>query len=113
MKKIIVTEGQIKSIVNNLLTEEEDKGFMKAVQQFLNAALKLNPPLAIDGLTGPGSQTEKAIMKYQEKINAYPIDGVWGDDTMSKMPKKHKEYFEKLKLKNMNGLDRMLYKIVN
>ena len=113
MKKIIVTEQQMKSIVNNLLTEEEDRGFMKAVQEFLNTVLKINPPLAIDGLTGPGSQTEKAIMKYQRLINVWPTDGIWGEDTMNKMPKKHKEYFEKLKLKNMSGLDRIIYNIVN
>lgn len=111
MKKIIVTESQIKTIVNSLLTEEEDRGFMKAVQEFLNTVLKINPPLVLDGRTGPNSKTEKAIMRYQELINVYPVSGEWNENTMDKMPKKHKDYFEKLKRKNMSGYDRIYHTI--
>jgi hypothetical protein len=111
MKKIIITEEQIKQIVNNLLMEEEDNNFIKTVQEFLNTVLKLNPPLIIDGLTGTGSKTEKAIMKYQQLIKVWPVDGIWGEDTMNKMPEKHKQYFEKIKQKNMSGFDKIINKI--
>lgn len=69
---------------------EETKGTMQ-VQKFLNAKKITGAdgkPLEVDGKTGPNSNTETAIAKYQHQLGVWPEDGVWGPDTMDKMPAK-------------------------
>ena len=107
MKKYIITEAQLKNVIDNIINEQEvitedDRAmhFMMAVQEFLNYKLKAN--LVVDGKTGPMSKTEDAIMKYQEMIGAND-DGVWGEETMKRMPQQDKQMFEKFKKKHGFG----------
>ena len=90
----------MKNILDNIIQEQaqlneqrEMHNKIEAVQKFLNERLKLN--LTTDGKTGPNSQTESAIMKYQTIIGLYPTDGVWGDNTENKMPPADKKLFQK------------------
>lgn len=75
--------------------DEETKG-TEQVQKFLNAKKitgKDGKSLTVDGLTGPNSNTEAAIQKYQRLIGVTPEDGVWGGETMEKMPAKDRELY--------------------
>jgi len=99
-KRILVSESEKNSILgmhesfkkNGFVMEQEEQKEMIAVQKFLNNRYKLN--LATDGKTGPGSQTEKAIMRYQTDKKIYPSDGVAGHDTMGAMRKDGLDKFE-------------------
>jgi peptidoglycan hydrolase-like protein with peptidoglycan-binding domain len=64
-----------------------------AVQDFLNQTQ--GTKLVVDGLSGPGSKTEQAVMKYQSKIGAVPTDGKIGSETINKMKIKDPRNFEK------------------
>lgn len=86
MKKIIVSENQVKSIIDNLLFEQyHDRTMVKSIQCFLNMILGSN--LTIDGLSGPNSLTEKTLKEFQLKKKQsgfnIDIDGVWGYRTQS------------------------------
>jgi hypothetical protein len=75
---------------------EEHKATMQ-VQKFLNAKSitgKDGKPLSVDGKTGPNSNTEYAIQRYQRLIGVTPEDGVWGGDTIEKMPTKDRELYD-------------------
>ena len=82
MKKYILTEDQIKKVVDNIVKEQanENTWVTKAVQCFLNDPRILNAKLIIDGKTGPNSKTEKALMIFQTKKHVV-ADGVWGYNT--------------------------------
>ncbi len=86
MKKIIVSESQIKSIVDKLMFEQyHDRTMVKTIQCFLNTVSNAN--LVIDGLSGPNSMTEKALKIFQNKKKQegfdIDIDGIWGYRTQS------------------------------
>ena len=100
-KKIIkLTESDLTRIVKRVIKEQgEEYNYNKAIQCFLNKkGIKddAGKPLVIDGSIGnyPKSKSAQAISNYQAKIGVYPADGVWGEDTMSKMPNKDKEMFK-------------------
>ena len=79
MNKYIFTESQIKKVVDNVISEQTDiQSTVATVQCFLNQAMRLS--LVIDGKTGPGSQTENALKKFQQQKGVQP-DGVWGYNT--------------------------------
>jgi peptidoglycan hydrolase-like protein with peptidoglycan-binding domain len=87
-KIIRLTEADLNRIVKKIIKESdfEHENLIRGVQKFLNEKLKTR--LKIDGKTGPNSDTEKAISKYQLMIGVYPVDGIWGEITESKMPKR-------------------------
>ena len=65
-KVIRLTEADLTKIVKMVIKEQgEDRKLTMAVQKFLNDKNVMNAGLEVDGLTGPNSQTEKAIMKLQ------------------------------------------------
>jgi peptidoglycan hydrolase-like protein with peptidoglycan-binding domain len=73
---------------------EEVKGTSQ-IQQFLNAKRITDDSgnsLEEDGLAG--DSTSEAISKYQSSLGVYPADGVWGPDTMEKMPEEDKELLD-------------------
>jgi len=75
--------------------DEETKG-TEQVQKFLNAKKvtgKDGKSLTVDGTTGPNSNTAAAIAKYQRLIGVTE-DGVWGEETMEKMPAKDRELYD-------------------
>ena len=96
MKKVIrLTESDLTRIVKRVIKEQsEETNYIKGIQRFLNKKLKLN--LQVDGKTGPGSETEKAISKYQTMIEVFPADGVWGPQTMKKMPSNDRQELERM-----------------
>ena len=102
-KKIIrLTESDLTKIVKRVISEQsEERGFVKAIQKFLNEKKITGDnrqPLVLDGKTDNNltSQTSQAISKYQRMIQVLPADGVWGETTWSKMPSKDKERLEDL-----------------
>jgi hypothetical protein len=84
MKKYVLTEGQIKKVVDTIIKEQTDnQSLIATVQCFLNQTG--NAKLVIDGKGGPNSLTEKALKAFQQKkvANGHTIvvDGQWGFNT--------------------------------
>jgi hypothetical protein len=109
-KKVIrLTESDLTRIVNKVIQEQtEERNFVKGIQTFLNSK---GAKLTVDGKTGPNSQTEKAIMAYQNKIGVNPTDGVWGPNTWDKMPEKDRVLLKKLIAQQGGLIDVFLNKI--
>jgi hypothetical protein len=110
VKKVIrLTESDLTKIVNKVIKEQtEERNFIKGIQNFLNSK---GAKLTVDGKTGPNSQTEKAIMAYQNKIGVYPTDGQWGPNTWEKMPEKDRVLLKKLIAQEGGLIDVFLNKI--
>jgi hypothetical protein len=94
MKKIIITESQLKKVIDRVLNEEDliNYNFNNAVQLFLikkKITDSNNQPIKKDGSIGrlPNSKSAQAIAKYQTIIGVEP-DGVFGYDTTEKMKTK-------------------------
>jgi hypothetical protein len=84
MKKYVLTETQIKKVVDSIIQEQTDIQTTTAtVQCFLNQVMKAN--LDIDGKGGPNSLTEKALKMFQQKKvrdgHTIIVDGQWGFNT--------------------------------
>jgi peptidoglycan hydrolase-like protein with peptidoglycan-binding domain len=93
-KVIRLTEADLTKIVKRVIKEEsEERKLTRAVQKFLNDVM--NAGLEVDGLTGPNSQTEKAIMKLQSMLGVYPTDGKWGKNTEDALEKKKPMWYKK------------------
>lgn len=112
MGRIIkLTESDLKKLIKNIIEEETNKkkvqpinedeityNYNMGIQCFLNKkGIKDNAgqPLKMDGSIGrlPNSKAAQAISKYQISIGV-DGDGVWGPDTMGKMPPKDKQMFK-------------------
>ena len=102
--RFIISEEEKKSILGlhesfkqtEILKEQEEvlnSNYIMAVQDFLNQTQ--GTKLVVDGLSGPGSKTEEAVMEYQSKIGAVPTDGKIGSETINKMKVKDPRNFEK------------------
>lgn len=109
MAKVIrLTESDLQRIVKKVITEQtEERNFIRAIQQFLNIRMKAG--LTLDGRTGPNSQTEQAIEKYQSKIGVPNVDGVWGVETWNKMPINDKRLLKKLVAQEGDLIDKFLH----
>ena len=98
-KIIKLTESDLTRIVKRVIKEQtEGYNFNRGLQCFLNKKgfrdydgnmLKLDG--SIDNY--PKSKSAQAIFKYQDTIGVVP-DGVWGSNTMDKMPKGDKKVFK-------------------
>ena len=112
MKKIIrLTESQLENIIRKVISEQylkedleqgmtdiERYNYNRGIQCFLNKkGIKDDKgnKLVMDGSIGnyPKSKSAQAIYRYQEIIKVYPVDGVWGQDTMEAMPDADKKIF--------------------
>ena len=114
MKKFRIDESEKERILNmhvsatkkQYLKEDIAQGmtdiqlynFNRGVQCFLNKkGFRDNDGniLKLDGSIGnyPKSKSAQAIFKYQDTIGATP-DGVWGSETMDKMPEGDKKVFK-------------------
>jgi len=96
-KVIRLTENDLTKIVERVISEQNiEKEFVRAIQRFL-ISKKITgdnrQPLVVDGKTDNNltSQTAQAISKYQAAIGCRRTDGVWGDETWSKMPSEDKK----------------------
>ena len=109
-KKIIrLTEADLRNIVSKVITEQsEERKFTKILQKFLN---KKYPDLKLveDGKTGAGSQTEKAIQRYQRDLGVYPQDGVWGPETANKMPSSDLKTLKKISAEEGDIFDKLIH----
>jgi peptidoglycan hydrolase-like protein with peptidoglycan-binding domain len=91
MKKIILSETQAKRLIDNMINEQDDNlNINKAIQCFLNK--KYKAILKIDGYIG--EQTKRLIEKLQTEKNLYPVDGVWGQQTVSSLNKNELDVFK-------------------
>ena len=92
MKKIIrLTESDLKRLIERVVKEQDEEMYniTVAIQKFLNNRYKNDKTfkqLTVDGKTGPNSQTEMAIKKYQ-KEKGLDSDGQIGHDTTGAMRK--------------------------
>jgi murein L,D-transpeptidase YcbB/YkuD len=77
------------------------------IQAFLNK--RINAGLELDGRTGRNSKTADSIAKYQEMIGVYPTDGVWGPNTMEKMPLPDKKRLKDLVAEEGGFFDKFLH----
>lgn len=93
MKKILVTETQAKRLIENVINEQEESNLNKAIQCFLGKLYKVN--LKIDGFIG--DQTKTLIQKFQSQRGIYPADGMWGQETESKLNKSEMDLFKQCK----------------
>jgi hypothetical protein len=96
-----------KSSVNEQI---ENYRYKKAIQCFLNKKGVMdnsNQPLKIDGSIGklPNSKSAQAIAKYQKMLRI-PEDGVWGQNTMDKMPDPDKKIFKECIAEHGDLLDK-------
>jgi peptidoglycan hydrolase-like protein with peptidoglycan-binding domain len=100
-KKVIrLTENDLTNLVKRVISEQNvEREFVRAIQRFL-ISKKITgdnrQPLVVDGRTDNNltSQTAQAISKYQAAIGCRRSDGVWGEETWSKMPPKDKQELE-------------------
>lgn len=97
MKKYILTEKQVKTVIDTLINEEssaaknkskttvneqeEEINLRKAIQCFLNK--RFNAKLPINGVLGP--ETSKLITKLQNIKKFTPSDGQWSQDLRAKL----------------------------
>ena len=100
-QRLIISESEKNSILNmhnsakkgiTLNEGIEDYEYNMVIQCFLirkGITDDKNQKIVKDGKIGrlPKSKSAQAIAKYQVKIGLYPDDGIWGPDTMRKMPK--------------------------
>jgi len=89
----------IRKANHQVLNEQPHRDATIKIQKFLNAKKITGDegkPLEEDGLTciDLSCQTAQAISKYQSSIGVWPAEGVWGSDTMEKMPKEDKELLD-------------------
>lgn len=105
MKKIIITEEQLKMVVNTLIVEQDDdRTFNRVVQCFLNKIFKTN--LKIDGLIG--DKTKELVSRYQSSKGMYPVDGIFGGDTRSKMTPEEKKIWKSCVREQGDFIDRIV-----
>ena len=94
--------------------DQETYNYNMAIQCFLNKkGVKddSGQPLKMDGSIGnwPKSKSAQAIANYQRNLGVYPVDGVWGPDTMDKMPGKDKEMFKECVSEHGDIIDKGLH----
>jgi len=82
-----------------VLNEDPDRDGIIQIQKFLNEkgiTGDNGEELDIDGATcnDMSCQTGQAIANYQSSIGVYPVDGVWGENTMNTMSAEDKESFK-------------------
>jgi len=109
MKKVIkITESDLKMIVERVINEQgEERNYVKAIQRFLNYKYPTFK-LMVDGKTGPNSQTANAIEKYQGQIGVM-TDGVWGPETIQKMPPADLKMLKKFVAQEGDLFDKFLH----
>jgi DNA-binding ferritin-like protein len=119
-KKVIkLTEADLHRIVERVINEQTaDTNRKKAIQCFLNKkGVKddAGQSIKIDGLIGnyPNSKSAQAIVKYQTMIKVYPVDGVWGPDTESKMNPQDKKIFKECQNQHGDLMDKIVGGISN
>lgn len=124
MNKFNVSEEEKKQILEHHMSHGYKKSILSeqsetyklnmAIQCFLNKkGVKddAGQALKMDGSIGtyPKSKSAQAIVKYQTMINVYPADGVWGPDTMGKMPESDKKIYKGCVAEHGDILDKGLH----
>jgi len=113
-KKDILEQHRSRGYKSSINEQNETANINKAIQCFLNKkgiTDDSNQSLKIDGLIGnyPKSKSAQAIVKYQVMIDSYPSEGVWGPDTMNKMPQSDKKMFKQCVSDHGNIFDKGLH----
>jgi peptidoglycan hydrolase-like protein with peptidoglycan-binding domain len=114
-KKIIrLTENDLTKLVKRVISEQNlERDFVTAIQRFL-ISKKITgddrQPLKLDGRTDNNlkSQTAQAISKYQAAIGCRRNDGVWGEETWSKMPPQDRQQLEDLVAEEGGPIDQFI-----
>lgn len=114
-KKIIrLTENDLTNLVKRVISEQNmDRQFIRAIQRFLNNKKITGDnrqPLTVDGKTdiNQTSQTSQAISRYQSSIGCRRPDGVWGEETWSKMSPQDRKQLQDLVADEGGLMDRFL-----
>jgi murein L,D-transpeptidase YcbB/YkuD len=118
-KRIIISEEEKKSILQqhnsykiSLNEQSEMSKGNKAIQCFLNKkgiTDDAGQKLTVDGSVGryPNSKSAQAIYKYQTKIGV-EADGVWGKNTMDKMPSADMKMFKECESEFQDFIDKAM-----
>lgn len=124
MSKFTVSEEEKKQILESHMSHGYKKGVIfeqsetyklnMAIQCFLNKkGVKddAGQALEMDGSIGtyPKSKSAQAIVKYQTMIKVYPTDGVWGSDTIGKMPESDKKMYRECVAEHGDIIDKGLH----
>jgi peptidoglycan hydrolase-like protein with peptidoglycan-binding domain len=114
-KKVIrLTENDLTNLVKRVITEQNmDRQFVRAIQRFLQSKKITGDnkqPLVVDGKTDNNltSQTAQAISRYQAAIGCRATEGVWGEETWSKMPAQDKKQLKDLVADEGGLIDKFL-----
>jgi peptidoglycan hydrolase-like protein with peptidoglycan-binding domain len=114
-KKIIrLTENDLTNLVKRVISEQNvDRQYVKAIQRFLNSKKITGDkgiPLFVDGATDNNltSQTAQALSKYQRAIGCRSTDGIWGEETWSKMPSNDQKQLKQLVADEGGLMDKFL-----
>ena len=102
MKKYVLTETQVKKVVDSIIKEQTDiQSTTATVQCFLNQVA--NAKLVVDGKGGPNSLTEKALKMFQQKKIAaghqIVADGQWGYNTQGTLTPEENKVWAKCRSK--------------
>jgi hypothetical protein len=114
-KKIIrLTENDLTKLVKRVISEQNlEREFVTAIQRFLTLKKITGDdgqPLQLDGRTDNNlkSKTAQAISKYQRAIGCRRTDGVWGEETWSKMPPQDRQQLEDLVAEEGGPIDQFI-----
>ena len=115
-KKVIkLTESDLTRLIERVISEQTElANHNKAIQCFLNKkGIKddQGKQLVVDGSIGnyPESKSAQAIYKYQSIIKA-DTEGIWGQNTLSKMPETDKKIYKKCVAEYAGFLDNLINK---
>ena len=105
MKKLILTESQVKIVVEHLMNESDEDLMNQnmAVQCFLNQKYRAN--IKVDGYIG--DQTKKLIERLQSEKGIFPADGMWGRQTLSKLSKSELGVFRQCTSQHGDMIDKI------
>jgi hypothetical protein len=106
MRKYILSENQVKKMIDKIMSEQTDiRETVASVQCFLNQVMSAK--LVVDGKTGTNSLTERALKTFQANKNKQgfniDVDGVWGYKTQQTLtPEEEKIWYSCVRKYSLN-----------
>jgi len=105
MKKYILTEKQVKMVVDSIIQEQtEDASLAATVQCFLNQILRAN--LKINGQMDKDTTRALILFQQEKKKKGANIvaDGIWGYNTQSTLTPEENKIWKKCRRKYGTGI---------
>jgi hypothetical protein len=122
-QRLIISESEKNSILNMHTSAKKGIPLNEGIEEYeANLVIQCflikkgitddnNQKIVKDGRIGslPNSKSAQAISKYQRAIGSYPNDGIWGEDTMKRMPKADKELIKQCAADEGNIFDKFMH----